>query len=109
MLLTKHAIQQLLIWNGQVADLPTPAEWTCLRQLVCLLKPFQQVTDYLQGQNYPTLSAASRLVHSIISGLEQAVPPPNWNFGKWIEIRSSLFSPALLILIFHFFIVLDDE
>ena len=45
------------------------------------LEPFRFVTDYFQGQKYPTLGAVSRLITMLLNALLDMGPPANWELG----------------------------
>eukprot|EP00731_Ephydatia_muelleri_P035155 Em0100g1a len=54
-----------------------------LIKLLCdFMKPFQVVTDYLQGETYPILGSLSRKISQLMLYLSRPKPPQSWGLGK---------------------------
>ena len=57
---------------------PSEADWSAAKMLCQFLKPFQIVTDYLQGEKYPTLGSLSRKIAQLMLYLSRPNPPHSW-------------------------------
>ena len=55
------------------------------------MKPHQVVTDYLQGEKYPTLGSLSRKLSQLILYLSRPKPPQSWGLGKtWAQLPKAV-------------------
>ncbi|KAL5467159.1 hypothetical protein EMCRGX_G031351 [Ephydatia muelleri] len=61
---------------------PTNDDWSAAQLLCHFMKPFQVVTDYLQGEKYPTLGSLSRKLSQLILYLSRPKPQQSWGLGK---------------------------
>ena len=67
---------------------PTDDDWSAAQLLCHFMKPFQVVTDYLQGEKYPSLS---RKVSQLILYLSRPKPPKSWGLGKtWAQLPKAV-------------------
>ena len=63
---------------------PSPEQWLAAEKLCALLKPFQIVTDFLQGEKYPTLGCVSRYITTLVDERQGTIPPVHWQLGtRW--------------------------
>ena len=58
------------------------------------LKPFQIVTDYLQGEKYPTLGSLSRKITQLMLYLSRPNPPHSWGLlnKTWVDLPTPVSS-----------------
>eukprot|EP00731_Ephydatia_muelleri_P037636 Em0525g2a len=61
---------------------PADNNWSTAQLLCDFMKPFQVVTDYLQGETYPTLGSLSRKISQLMLYLSRPKPPQSWGLGK---------------------------
>ena len=61
---------------------PADNNWSTAQLLCDFMKPFQVVTDYLQGETYPTLGSLSRKISQLMLCLSRPKPPQSWGLGK---------------------------
>eukprot|EP00731_Ephydatia_muelleri_P017605 Em0010g703a len=70
---------------------PTDEQWLAAAKLCILLKPFQIATDFMQGEEYPTLGGISRYITTLIEGLQGSVPPPHWQLqSSWNSLPDAV-------------------
>ena len=70
---------------------PTNDDWSAAQLLCHFMKPFQVVTDYLQGEKYPTLGSLSRKLSQLILYLSRPKPPQSWGLGKtWAQLPKAV-------------------
>ena len=70
---------------------PTDEQWLAAAKLCILLKPFQIATDFMQGEEYPTLGGISRYITALIEGLQGSVPPPHWQLqSSWNSLPDAV-------------------
>ena len=56
-----------------------------------LLKPFQIATDFMQGEEYPTVGGISRYITTLIEGLQGSGPPPHWQLqSSWNSLPDAV-------------------
>jgi hypothetical protein len=72
--------------NSQYANdatvTPTDADWAAAHQLCRFLQPFQEATDFLQGEHYPTLGGVSRYLYRLYHQLSQEKAPSAWRIPQ---------------------------
>ena len=52
---------------------------------------FQIATDFMQGEEYPTLGGISRYITTLIEGLQGSVPPPHWQLqSSWNSLPDAV-------------------
>ena len=86
-LLLKNAINHVLAESKYANLVPTGEQWLAVEKLCALLKPFQIATDFLQGEIYPTLGSVSRIVTTLVQGLQGAMPPVHWQLReRWSDL-----------------------
>ena len=61
---------------------PSDNDWVTGELLCHFMKTFQTVTDYLQGEKYPTLGSLSRKVTQLLLYLSRPKPPQSWDLNK---------------------------
>ena len=74
----KNAINHVLAESKYANLVPTGEQWLAAEKLCALLKPYQIATDFLQGEIYPTLGSVSRIITTLVQGLQGAMPPVHW-------------------------------
>ena len=86
-LLLKNAINHVLAESKYANLVPTGEQWLAAEKLCALLKPFQIATDFLQGEIYPTLGSVSRIITTLVQGLQGAMPPVHWQLrARWSDL-----------------------
>ena len=73
---------------------PSEADWSAAKMLCQFLKPFQIVTDYLQGEKYPTLGSLSRKITQLMLYLSRPNPPHSWGLlnKTWVDLPTPVSS-----------------
>ena len=70
---------------------PTDDDWSAAQLLCHFMKPFQVVTDNLQGEKYPTLGRLSRKLSQLILYLSRPKPPQSLGLGKtWAQLPKAV-------------------
>ena len=66
---------------------PSDNDWVTGELLCDFMKPFQTVTDYLQGEKYPTLGSQSWKITQLLLYLSRPKPPQSWGLNKdWADL-----------------------
>ena len=91
--LLKEAINHVLQESKYANSIPTSELWLAAEKLCVFLKPFQIVTDFLQGEKYglkyPTLGCVSRYITTLLDGLQSHSPPIHWQLqSSWGNLPS---------------------
>ena len=73
---------------------PSEADWSAAKMLCQFLKPFQIVTDYLQGEKYPKLGSLSRKITQLMLYLSRPNPPHSWGLlnKTWVDLPTPVSS-----------------
>ena len=70
---------------------PAEDDWSTAQLLCHFMKPFQVVTDYLQGEKYPTLGSLSRKISQLMLYLSRPKPPQSWGLDKtWADLPKAV-------------------
>ena len=89
--LLKESIIHVLAESKYANLTPTDEQWLAAAKLCILLKPFQIATDFMQGEEYPTLGGISRYITTLIEGLQGSVPPPHWQLqSSWNSLPDAV-------------------
>ena len=89
--LLKESIIHVLAESKYANLAPTDEQWLAAAKLCILLKPFQIATDFMQGEEYPTLGGISRYITTLIEGLQGSVPPPHWQLqSSWNSLTDAV-------------------
>ena len=66
-------------------------DWSTAQLLCHFMKPFQVLTDYLQGEKYLTLGSLSRKISQLVLYLSRPKPPQSWGLGKtWADLPNAV-------------------
>ena len=89
--LLKESIIHVLAESKYANLTPTDEQWLAATKICILLKPFQIATDFMQGEEYPTLGGISRYITTLIEGLQGSVPPPQWQLqSSWNSLPDAV-------------------
>jgi hypothetical protein len=82
----RDAVNWTLLKHRDKTELSiTDAQYVAAKQLSTFLKPFQVITDHMQGDTYSTLGAVAFFIHSLQRDLSAPRPPAAWKLpATWI-------------------------